>query len=117
MWVVLSEEKLSSARGLGSMQCSQFSVSTRVDLGLPRGKDASHDIWDVDGVGQRAEEVTEKSGQGVEASCALSIWETDPSLDSLLCLFCWKNVRIFGVKMQAWRGGAGEQSQGPPQLR
>lgn len=67
-WVALSEEKLSSAMQLGSMQCSQFSVSTQVDLGLPRGKDSSHDIWDVDGVGQRAEEVTEGNGQGVEAS-------------------------------------------------
>lgn len=54
--------------GLGSMQCSQFSVSTRVDLGLPRGKDASHDIWDIDGVEQGVEEGIEGSGQKVEAS-------------------------------------------------
>lgn len=74
-----------------------------MDLGVPGKKNTSEDIWDFDWVGQMVEGRAEGSGQGVEASCAVSIWEVDLSLDSLLCFFLsaeFQNLGSQGVGLE-----------------
>lgn len=67
-----------------------------MDIRLPGRKDTSEDIWDFDWVGQRVEGRAGGSGQGMEASCAISIWEVDLSLDSRLCFFLPAEFQDFG---------------------